>query len=65
MTPSPTAAPRLPALFRMLWQQTYPELLERVAAAGFTDVRLVHWPVLQWPGPDGRRPSAIAERAAA
>ena len=55
--------PRLPALFRMLWQQTYPEMLRQVGAAGFDDIRLAHWPVLQWPGPDGERPSVIAERA--
>ena len=55
--------PRLPALFRMLWQQTYPEMLRQVSAAGFDDIRLAHWPVLQWPGPDGQRPSVIAERA--
>ena len=57
------APPRLPALFRLLWQQTYPEMLRRVSAAGFDDIRLAHWPVLQWPGPDGQRPSVIAERA--
>ena len=55
--------PRLPALFRMLWQQTYPEMLRQVNAAGFDDIRLGHWPVLQWPGPEGQRPSVIAERA--
>jgi DNA-binding MarR family transcriptional regulator len=60
MKPAP---PRLPALFRMLWQQTYPEMLRQVRAAGFDDIRLAHWPVLQWPGPDGQRPSVIAERA--
>ena len=58
-----SAPPRLPALFRMLWQQTYPEMLRQVSAAGFDDIRLAHWPVLQWPGPDGERPSVIAERA--
>jgi DNA-binding MarR family transcriptional regulator len=58
-----SAPPRLPALFRLLWQQTYPEMLRRVSAAGFDDIRLAHWPVLQWPGPDGQRPSVIAERA--
>src|SRR4051794_19329790 len=60
MNPAP---PRLPALFRLLWQQTYPEMLRRISAAGFDDIRLAHWPVLQWPGPDGQRPSVIAERA--
>jgi DNA-binding MarR family transcriptional regulator len=38
-------------------------MLRRVSAAGFDDIRLAHWPVLQWPGPDGQRPSVIAERA--
>ena len=39
------------------------DMLEQVAAAGFDDIRLAHWPVLQWPGPEGERPSVIAERA--
>ena len=55
--------PRLPALLRMLSQHTYRDILEQVAAAGFDDIRLAHWPVLQWPGPEGERPSVIAERA--
>jgi DNA-binding MarR family transcriptional regulator len=55
--------PRLPALFRLLWQQTYPEILRRVADAGFSDIRPSHWPVIQWPGPEGARPSTLAERA--
>jgi len=55
--------PRLPALLRMLSQRTYRDMLEQVAAAGFDDIRLAHWPVLQWPGPEGERPSVIAERA--
>jgi hypothetical protein len=60
---SAASTTRLPALFRLLWQQTYPEMLRRVSAAGFDDIRLAHWPVLQWPGPGGQRPSVIAERA--
>jgi len=47
----------------MLSQRTYRDMLEQVAAAGFDDIRLAHWPVLQWPGPEGERPSVIAERA--
>lgn len=56
-------APRLPALFRMLSQRAYRDMLEQVVAAGFDDIRLPHWPVLQWPGPEGERPSALAARA--
>jgi DNA-binding MarR family transcriptional regulator len=56
-------APRLPALFRMLSQRAYRDMLAHVTAAGFDDIRLAHWPVLQWPGPEGERPSVIAERA--
>ena len=47
----------------MLSQHTYREMLGQVGAAGFDDIRLAHWPVLQWPGPEGERPSVIAERA--
>ena len=32
-------------------------------AAGFEDLSLPHMAVLQFPGPDGVRPSALAERA--
>ncbi len=32
-------------------------------AAGFPDLRLAHMAVLQYPGPEGRRPSELAERA--
>ena len=35
--PANPVPPRLPALFRMLWQQSYAELLRRIAAAGFDD----------------------------
>src|SRR3954463_8602215 len=56
-------SPRLPALFRMLSQRAYRDMLEQVTAAGFDDIRLAHWPVLQWPGPEGERPSVIADRA--
>jgi DNA-binding MarR family transcriptional regulator len=59
-----TASPRLPALLRMLSQRAYRDMLRQVAEAGFDDIRLAHWPVLQWPGPEGQRPSTIAERAA-
>ncbi|WP_211233000.1 MarR family winged helix-turn-helix transcriptional regulator [Solirubrobacter soli] len=47
----------------MLSQRTYRDMLDQVTAAGFDDIRLAHWPVLQWPGPEGERPSVIAERA--
>lgn len=58
-----TPAPRLPALLRIAWQQSQRRILAALAEAGFDDVRLAHWPVIQYPGPDGARPSELADRA--
>ncbi len=48
---------------RVLWQEARDRIHERLAAAGFDDIRAEHFAVLQWPGPDGERPSALAARA--
>jgi DNA-binding MarR family transcriptional regulator len=38
-------------------------LIEGLNAAGFDELRVPHIAVLQYPGPDGVRPGALAERA--
>lgn len=38
-------------------------LIQGLNQAGFDDLRLPHMAVLQYPGPDGVRPSVLAERA--
>jgi DNA-binding MarR family transcriptional regulator len=38
-------------------------IYERVAAAGFDDVRASHVTLFRWPGPDGQRPTAVAADA--
>jgi DNA-binding MarR family transcriptional regulator len=40
------------------------KLIRELRASGFEDLSLPHMAVIQYPGPDGMRPSALAERAA-
>ncbi len=64
-------SPRLPAapemligaLLRVPAQAIHRRLVKELNAAGFDDLRLPHMAVLQFPGPDGVRPSVLAERA--
>jgi DNA-binding MarR family transcriptional regulator len=51
------------ALLRVPAQAIHRRLIQDLNAAGFTELRLAHIPVLQYPGPDGARPSVLAERA--
>jgi DNA-binding MarR family transcriptional regulator len=51
------------ALLRVPAQAIQRRLIARLNAAGFEDLRLPHMAVLQFPGPDGVRPTALAERA--
>ncbi len=44
-------------------QAIHRRLIRDLNAAGFEDLSLPHMAVLQFPGPDGVRPSALAERA--
>ena len=67
--PSPTVAPAGPqdmligALLRVPAQAIHRRIISELNAAGFTELRLPHMAVLQFPGPDGVRPSTLAERA--
>ena len=51
------------ALLRVPAQAIQRRIIAELNAAGFDDLRLPHMAVLQFPGPDGVRPVALAERA--
>jgi DNA-binding MarR family transcriptional regulator len=50
-------------MMRVLWQAVRDRIHEAFAEAGYDDVRAEHLAVLQYPGPDGQRPSALAARS--
>lgn len=51
------------ALLRVPAQAIHRRIISGLHRAGFRDLRLPHMGVLQYPGPDGGRPSELAERA--
>jgi DNA-binding MarR family transcriptional regulator len=51
------------ALLRVPAQAIHRRLIRGLNAAGFEELRVPHMAVLQFPGPDGVRPGALAERA--
>ena len=51
------------ALLRVPAQAIQRRLIRDLNAAGFEDLTLPHMAVLQFPGPDGARPTMLAERA--
>ena len=51
------------ALLRVPAQAIQRRLIAELNAAGFDELRLPHMAVLQFPGPDGARPSVLADRA--
>lgn len=51
------------ALLRVPAQAIHRRIIDELNAAGFKELRLPHMAVLQFPGPDGVRPGALAERA--
>jgi len=65
----PTPAPAPPegmligALLRVPAQTIHRRIISELNSAGFADLRVPHMAVLQFPGPDGVRPGALAERA--
>ncbi len=61
--PAKTADMLIGALLRVPAQTIHRRIIRELNAAGFDDVRLPHMAVLQFPGPDGVRPSILAERA--
>jgi DNA-binding MarR family transcriptional regulator len=64
MNPEPPVGPPLiGALMRMPVDAVYRRMLADLHAAGFTDLVAAHFAVLRYPGPDGRRPSDLADEA--
>jgi DNA-binding MarR family transcriptional regulator len=55
--------PLIGALLRVPSEAIHRRLIAGLNDAGFTELRLAHMSVLQYPGPDGYRPSELAERA--
>ena len=51
------------ALLRVPAQAIHRRIITGLNAAGFDELRVPHMAVLQFPGPDGVRPSVLAERA--
>jgi DNA-binding MarR family transcriptional regulator len=68
-SPSPKTRPvktqdmLIGALLRLPAQAIHRRIISELNTAGFRELRLPHMAVLQFPGPDGVRPSALAERA--
>ena len=54
--------PRLGALLRLAGETVHAALYERTAAAGYRELRPAHFRLLRFPGPDGVRPSELAQR---
>jgi DNA-binding MarR family transcriptional regulator len=59
----PPPPPLIGALLRVPSHAIHRRIIKELNASGFDDVRLPHMAVLQFPGPDEARPSALAERA--
>lgn len=55
--------PLIGALLRLPAQAIHRRIIRGLNDAGFRDLRLPHMAVLQYPGPDGRRPRELADRA--
>ena len=51
------------ALLRVPAQAIHRRIIRELNPAGFTEIRVPHMAVLQFPGPDGVRPGVLAERA--
>ena len=54
--------PLIGALLRMPLEVVRERMLEQLHAHGFDDLDAAHLPVLQYPGPQGQRPSELAAR---
>jgi len=62
-SPVETTEMLIGALLRVPAQAIQRRIITELNAAGFTELRLPHMAVLQFPGPDGVRPGLLAERA--
>ena len=55
--------PLIGALLRVPYEAVREHILDRLHAAGFDDIDQSHFNALQYPGPQGRRPSEITAHA--
>ena len=55
--------PLIGALLRIPWESVHERLLAGLRERGYTDLGAAHLSVLQWPGPDGLRPSELAAQS--
>ena len=58
----PPGPPLIGALLRAPWEAVRRHMLERLHERGFADLDAAHLNVLQYPGPQGARPSQLAAR---
>jgi DNA-binding MarR family transcriptional regulator len=58
----PFGPPLIGALLRMPWEEVQRRMLERLHERGFDDLDAAHLNVFQYPGPQGARPSDLADR---
>lgn len=58
----PFGPPLIGALLRIPWEEVQRQMLERLHQRGFADLDLAHLNVFQHPGPQGTRPSELANR---
>ncbi|MEJ2006790.1 MAG: MarR family transcriptional regulator [Acidobacteriota bacterium] len=62
-SPVKTSDMLIGALLRVPAQSIHRRIIKELNKAGFHELRLPHIAVLQFPGPDGVRPTTLAERA--
>src|SRR5512138_1091161 len=55
--------PLIGALLRVPYEAVREHILDRLHTAGFDDIDQAHFNVLQYPGPQGRRPSEVTAHA--
>jgi DNA-binding MarR family transcriptional regulator len=60
--PAPDLPPLIGALLRMPYETVRQRMIDGLHERGFEDLHPAHLTVLQYPGPDGLRPSELAER---
>jgi DNA-binding MarR family transcriptional regulator len=58
----PLGPPMIGALLRLPWEAVQDHMLERLYGEGFTDIDPSYLIVVQYPGPQGERPSDLAAR---
>jgi DNA-binding MarR family transcriptional regulator len=61
-TPGSVGPPLIGALLRMPWEEVRARMVEELHRRGFDDLDPSHLNVLQYPGPDGLRPSELAAK---